>query len=211
MRILWTPPDPRMCIYLFTLLFVGVQGWAQDNNVLAGDEEVRTAIESKYDSLAEREIFDEKRIKRYRFLNFLPTPGYSLLQGPTVSYDLSSVLRFMEAKERHRVDKERIINGYRQKAEEEYEDYLLMREQVEALRDELEVQDQILELERKLFGIAEEKYQNHEITPTQYFQEEIGFRQKELSYQKKQERLRRSERRLQAYYQQRRIYYADSN
>ena len=191
------------------LLVVEVQVFGQDRRAFASDDVVRNAIAEKYDSLAASELYDEQRVKRYRFLNFLPSPGYSVLQGPTVSYNLGSVFRFFETRERHRVEKERIINDYQEKADEEFEDYVLMREQVEELRDELEVQEQILELERKLFAITEAKYKNHEITPTQYIQEEIDFRRKELTYTKKRERLSRSERRLTEYYHKQSIYYAD--
>ena len=199
-------------LFVFSLL-IGLwgQGLAQDRQDLVSDEAVRIAINEKYDSLAVRGMYDEDRIKKYRFLNFLPSPGYSLLQGPTVSYNLGSVFRFFETRERHRVEKERIVNDYKVRAEEEFADYVLMREQVEELRDELEVQKQILALERKLFAISQAKYENHEITPTQYIQEEIAFRRKELNYDKKLERLTRSERRLAEYYHKRKIYYADAN
>jgi hypothetical protein len=207
--ILNTPPDPRLVVLFTLLLGIFVQVSAQDSGELVSDEAVQIAINEKYDSLAKRELFDEDRVKRYRFLNFLPSPGYSLLQGPTVSYNLGSIFRFFETRERHRVEKERIVNDYQEKAEEEFGDYVLMREQVEELRDELEVQKQILELERKLFAIAEAKYENHEVTPTEYIQEEITFRRKELTYAKKREKLNRSERRLSEYYQKRKIYYAD--
>ena len=211
MYILLTPPDPRLLFVFALVMGLCIQVSAQDRRELVSDEAVRMAINEKYDSLATREMYDEDRVKRYRFLNFLPSPGYSVLQGPTVSYNLGSVFRFFETRERHRVEKERIVNGYRAKAENEFEDYVLMREQLEELRGELEVQNQILELERKLFAISEAKYQNHEITPTQYIQEEIAFRTKELRYDKKLERLTRSERRLAEYYHKRKIYYADAN
>ena len=209
--ILLTPPDPRLVIIFMLLLGILAQVSAQDSRELASDEAVRLSIDARYDSLALREMYDEDRVKRYRFLNFLPSPGYSLLQGPTVSYNLGSVFRFFETRERHRIEKERIINTYREKADQAYGDYVTMRERVEEQRDELETQKQILELERKLFAITQAKYENHEITPTQYIQDEIIFRTKELNYQKKRERLTRSERRLAEYCHQQRIYYADAN
>ncbi len=210
-RILLTPPDPRFFLFFAVWMVLQGQVYGQSSREFVNDEAVRSAINQKYDSLAARELYDELRVKRYRFLNFIPSPGYSLLQGPTVSYNLSSVFGFFESKERYRIEKERIINGYREKADQEFSKYVEQRERVEALRDELEVQEQILDLERKLFAIAEAKYENHEITPTQYIQEEIGFRQKELLIRKKQDRLQRLEKRLWEYYDQRRVYYADAN
>ena len=210
-RISLTPPHPRLFLFFSVWVVLNGQAYGQNSQEFVSDEVVRLAINQKYDSLIARELYDESKVKRYRFLNFIPSPGYSLLQGPTVSYNLGTVFRFFETKERYRIEKEQIINKYQEKADREFAEYIHKRERVEELRDELEVQEQILELERKLFAIAEAKYQNHEITPTQFIQEEIGFRRKELTLRKKQDRLERLESRLWEYYDQRKVFYANAN
>lgn len=203
-HILNTPPDPRLCLFISLLLAISVQVSAQNMS----DSEVREAIQTKYDSLAIGEIYQQERMKKWRFLNFLPSPGYSVLQGPTLTYNLGQVTRFFEARERYRVEAEKTTNKYQEKAEEDYKDYLELKYQIQEKEAEVSYQSKVLDLERKLFAISERKYENHEITPSEFLTDEIAFRRKELSYEKLKNQVERLERRMTELYSNQK-YYAD--
>lgn len=125
-----------------------------------------------------------------------------------MSYNLGQVTRFFETRERYRVEAEKTTNKYKEKAEEDYKEYLDLKYKIEEKQSEIAYQSKMLDLERKLFAISEEKYQNHEVTPSEFLTDEISFRRKELSYEKLMNQVERLERRMADLYANQK-YYAD--
>ena len=187
-RILTTPLNPQYVkILSIFCLIITTNSKAQDlpSNHLLRDtlttvEKTRIAIQIKNEVEAGYQLEEHSELKKYEWTKFLPHLGYSSLSGFNVNYDFLNVFKFLTDRKVKEAKRSQIWDLYQKKAQEEFNEYLIIIEERNYLQVEIKQQTEIIELERRLFEISRMKYENHEITPTEYLGKEITIKSKEL-------------------------------
>lgn len=189
--ILLTPLNPRYIkiFYFFVLLFPFrlIAQSPPDHQPpvpLTRVDSTRIAIELRNQYEAKLQLDEYADLKKYEWTRYMPQVGYSIRTGFSVGYDLSNVPKFFNDRQTKRAKRAQIVDLFKKKARDEFNDYLSKLKTREHMAKEISMQNEIMDLEKRLFEISRMKYENHEITPTEYLTKEINIKGKELQLTK---------------------------
>ena len=187
-----TPLNPQLLNFLTILLLISpIAAWPQikPSSHLLRDSLTRfqttyqaLLIKNEYQARIEMQQFAE--LKKFDWMSYVPTVGYSAFFGINVGYDLTNISRFFREKQTKKSKRQEILEKYKLKAYQEYEIYLHLNQQYSSLQSEIELQKEIIALQARLFEISRQKYIHHEITPTEYLSKEITYRSSLLKFKK---------------------------
>lgn len=183
--ISYTPQTPRL-IKIFTLVgcCMALEVLAQENSLYDEEMSIESIIEERFNHMAGLEIEEYEEMKKYNYMNYVPSVGYSVLTGISVNYNISTIFNFLKDRKINKAKVNQIEEKYKVAAQKEYSKYLYLQKKKRDLILEKESTEAIMVLEKRLYAIVMEKYNNLEIKPSEYLQKEIEFKKKELALKK---------------------------
>lgn len=145
---------------------------------------MESIIKERYSYMADIEKEEFEEMKKYNYMNYVPSIGYSAITGINVNYNFSTILNFLKDRKINKAKMKQIEEKYKVAAQKEYSKYQYLLKKKRDLMLEKESTEAIMVLEKRLYAIAIEKYNNLEIKPTEFLQKEIDFKKKELALKK---------------------------
>ena len=135
-----------------------------------------SCIDSYYDDLTEAETDEYKHLQKFRWLNYIPSPGYSPFTGG-FSFSLNLSAPIQETKARQQSDLK--IQSIRKTNILHRE---LLKQQVKSdikgLQNsifEIRSRDTLEYLKNEAFNLSKNQYQRNEITPTEFIARQIEY------------------------------------
>lgn len=180
-----TPHTPRL-IKIFTMVAccMPINAFTQENTNIYPEMSMESIIKERYSYMADIEKEEFEEMKKYNYMNYVPSIGYSAITGINVNYNFSTILNFLKDRKINKAKMKQIEEKYKVAAQKEYSKYQYLLKKKRDLILEKESTEAIMVLEKRLYAIAIEKYNNLEIKPTEFLQKEIDFKKKELALKK---------------------------
>lgn len=175
-KALRKPKDLLLLILLFSL-----PGAAQDFKVPTY-ESVCSCLDIYFEKLTDSQIDEFRLSNTKRWLNYLPSPGYSPFTGGfTVSFNLSAPIQ--EVKTRAQVKQK--ISSIKKTNELELQSLKMeVKASINALENlvsQYKSLDTLELLKHKAFALVCTQYERNEITPTQFIANEIEYENFKIS------------------------------
>lgn len=159
--------------HLLILLFFFGSASAQSFQIPSFDS-LCFYVEDYYHELTDSENEEFKASSKHRWMNYLPSPGFSPFAGGfTFSLNLSAPLQ--EIKNKHQ-SKQKIIST---KRVNQIQCSLLINEVfadfkgLENTINEFQSKDTLVKLKHKAFDLAKTQYQRNELTPTEFLSKQF--------------------------------------
>lgn len=183
--ILYTPQTPRSIKYFSLVALIMPQfSYCQTSSIPVDFDSIKVGIEERYNELTAIEIEEYEELKKYKFMNYIPSLGYSTFTGINIYYNFYDMMNFFKDKKIKKAKTRQVEEKYKAKAELEYLKYLHLTKKKENLLSEIAAMEEIMILENRLFAITAGKYKNIEIKPSEYIQKEIDYKKKVLALEK---------------------------
>ena len=160
---------------LFVILLISSGVTAQEITIPSVDS-LCDCVDSYYDDLTDSEAEEFKEERKSRWLNYVPSPGYSPFTGGfSLSLNLSAPFQEAKARRQAALKIRSIGKGYTLTAN-------LLKQQakadIKALENgifEVHSRDSLEYLKDKAFVLATHQYNRNEITPTEFIARQIDY------------------------------------
>jgi hypothetical protein len=129
---------------------------------------LKSSIDSFYRQKAEAEILEFREAGRGRWLNYIPSPGWSVITGFSVNFNLTAPIQ--EAKARNQ-NKSRVAAIRRVNLLEAEQTGQECRRDLESLKmavNAFQAGTTVDSLQTKLFQLSMQQYDRQEMTPTEF-------------------------------------------
>jgi hypothetical protein len=169
------------------------------NEIISKEDSILIAIEVKNQYLSYLQLEDEKESRKFDFLSYLPSPGYTRLNGLEVRYNFSQIYTMLRDRNNRKLRRKELGVLAVETTEKEKEEYLLLLEEKNIFQEGIELRKENLLLEKRLFELAQEKYKNNEISISELIAKEIAYNQKLIAQRELELKLREYQRKLKYY------------
>jgi hypothetical protein len=166
------------------------------NEVISEEDSVLIAIEVKNQYLSFLQLEEELEARKYDWLNYLPTPGYSRLFGPELRYNFTQIYSVLRDRNSRKLRRKELSVLAIENAEKEKEEYLLLLEEKNNFEAGIELRKDNLSLEKRLFELDQERYKNNEISISELISKEITYSAKLIAFRELQLKLKEFERKV---------------
>ncbi|MEM1325920.1 MAG: hypothetical protein AAGI23_08200 [Bacteroidota bacterium] len=150
---------------------------------------LHASIESYYQAQTEAELIEYQENAKGDWLKYLPSvgvnyalvargDGFATAPRPTVSYNTGKLLTMQNEKKKRASKRRTIVEQLRLKMNEEKRNVTALYEKYYIALESMALEDEILEIEKKLFGIAEAEYER-DLKPSVFLPKKKAF----LKYQ----------------------------
>lgn len=166
----------RKLLTAFTAITMSAYSQAQLTIVLPNPDSLLTSINLYFAELTASQTEEFRQTTQGRWLNYLPSPGYSPFTGGfTLSLNLTAPLQELKLNKQTAARIRSIQQVNRLQAatlkDEVTADYL----QLQMILMEYNGKQQIEQLKRQAFELAQKQYERHELTPTEYLARQIEW------------------------------------
>lgn len=137
----------------------------------AQTDSLKVSCEAYYQGKAQAEIQEYKQLKKYKFLRFLPSFGYSILRNDfVVSLNTNGVISYLENKQIRTNKISSIIMNNNLLLEADLREISMKQSELEKIITQKKNIQKLIELEKLIFNIKKEQYENAELEPLLYLQ-----------------------------------------
>jgi hypothetical protein len=184
----------------FWILF-GFSSYSQNhiNELISEKDSILIAIEVKNQYLAFLQLENEIEARKYDWLNYLPTPGYSRLFGPELRYNFTQIYTVLRDRNNRKLRRKELEVLAIEETKKEQEEFLLLLEEMENFEEGIRLKAENILLEKRLYELAQERYRNNEISTTELITKEIAYSQKLISHRELELRLKEFQRKINYY------------
>jgi hypothetical protein len=180
------------------LIFFNIVSYSQNhlNQVISEKDSVLISIEIKNEYFAQLQFQDELEARKYDWLNYLPTPGYTRLNGAEIRYNFTQIYTVLRDRNNRKLRRKELQILAREESKKEQEEYLLLNEELENFQEGIRLKAENLKLEKRLYELAQERYNNNEISTTELISKEIAYSNKLISHRELELRLKELHRKI---------------
>lgn len=132
-------------------------------------DSLNICIDDYYEELTKSELEEYKSSKKNRWLNYIPSPGYSPFTGGfTFSVNLSAPVQEAKAKKLSEQKINSVIRLNQIKRNDLKNEVYADFKSLESSVNEFHSKDTLVQLRHKAFNLAKTQYERNEITPTEF-------------------------------------------
>lgn len=133
-----------------------------------------------YELKAQAEIEEFKQVRKYKFLRFLPTIGYAIArQSLVVGVNSSSAIKYLEDKQIRRNKVSSIVQSNNLALERDLLQLHLLKQEIRQVQEKYQTALATIEIERKIFRIKKQQYNQAELEPLLFLQSQKTLLQQE--------------------------------
>jgi hypothetical protein len=134
-------------------------------------DSLKVSCEAYYQTKAEAEIEEYKQLKKYKFLRFLPSLGYSILRSDfVVSLNTNGAISYLENKQIRNNKISSIILQNNLLLSSALREIAMKQSELEKVITQKKNIHKLVELEKQIFKIKKRQYENAELEPLLYLQ-----------------------------------------
>lgn len=189
--------DMRALTLLFILISIQIQAQSHLPRIPNTKEDsILIAIDVKNHYLASLQLENEKEARKFDWLGYIPTPGYTRQFGLEMRYNFIQIYSVLRDRQSRKLKRKELFKLAQEDTQIEIEQYRLLKQERDNFYEGLQIRIANLELEERLYEIDKEKYSNNEISISELIQKEINYRQKLVAYRELDLRLKEYDRKL---------------
>lgn len=168
-----------MCYKILITLILAVISFNIKGQLITPIDSLLNAIDTTYNQINSAELYAHKEVKKYRWVNYMPSIGYDVLyRRPVVSINLSNFGRYLNDNQEKKYIQQSIIQTNQIALEKEKKTITTKYNHLVNLFSSYDLEIQIYMLYYKLFDLSSAKYENEELTIEQFTQEQIKIKEK---------------------------------
>lgn len=148
--------------------------------LVAQKDSLEISCQKYYEQKTTAEVEEFKQLRKYKFLRFLPSFGYSLQRADfIVAINTNGIISYMEDRQIRDNKVNSIILTNKLLLEEDLRNITLLKKDLQELEKQKNVLQEILEIDQKIFEIKQTQYKQAELEPLQFLQAKKSFIQQQ--------------------------------
>lgn len=148
-----------VCLFIFSLFC-----YAQSDTLIV-------SCKKYYEQKTLAEIEEYKQLRKYKFLRFLPSFGYSIERADfIISLNSSSLISFLENKQIRHNKVSSIVLKNSILLQEDLRNILFTENKIKEVEKQLKTAQKVLKIDQKIYKIKENQYNNAELEPLAFLQ-----------------------------------------